>query len=152
MPSLLLGNGHWLPFIARFLLLRAIVQWWRAGGVALEQMNCDQASGASSGESFGQAELLYRRAMALHLDLDELSRSEPLVLREFERSCAMCRTRGRCVLDLAQEFARDPAEPADQDWRDYCPNAAMLKALSTLQGCAERRSAVLSFDFKGAVS
>ena len=152
MPSLPLGNGHWLPFIARFPLLRAIAQWWRAGGVAPEQMNRDQASGTSSGDGLGQAELLHRRAATLHLDLDELRRAEPPLLCELERSCAMCRTRGRCVIDLAREFARDPAEPADQNWRDYCPNAAMLKALSTLQGCAERRSAVLSFDLKGAVS
>ncbi len=143
MTPLLFRNGHWLVFAARCAMLRAIAEWWKASGAAPDTLEWEQAHGASYDNVSGRTELLRRRAMTLHLDMNELGRSEPLVLRELERSCAMCLSRGSCVLDLAQEFGRDPAQPANEEWRDYCPNAAMLKALSTLQGCSGPERAIL---------
>lgn len=77
-----------------------------------------------------QSDLLARRMTGLHLDPEEFSRAEPTLFREFQRLCIACESKGRCARDLADEFA----DPAWQDWRDYCPNASMLSMLSTLRG------------------
>ena len=68
------------------------------------------------------ADLLPQRLSALHLDAKELGRTEPATLRDMQRLCTMCESKGRCAADLA-----DP--PADPAWRQYCPNAATLDAL-----------------------
>jgi uncharacterized protein DUF6455 len=78
-----------------------------------------------------RADLLRRRMAALHVDPDELARSEPATFQELRRRCTACDSRGRCALDLADE----PADPAWQAWRDYCPNATRLSVLSALRGC-----------------
>jgi len=75
--------------------------------------------------------LLERRMEALSLDPDEVTRIEPLKVRELQHRCVRCGQRGRCALDLADEFA----DPGWQYWRDYCPNAATLVTLSTLEDC-----------------
>jgi hypothetical protein len=74
---------------------------------------------------------------ALHLDPEELAGSEPTLLRELQRLSTMCESRGQCARDLDREFARDCADLASQDWRDYCLNAATLNMLSTLGSCSE---------------
>jgi hypothetical protein len=70
------------------------------------------------------ADLLDRRLEALHLDRDELKRNEPAVLRDLQRLCSFCESKGRCMRDLA----RDPDNPG---WVGYCPNAPTLTALQT---------------------
>jgi hypothetical protein len=76
-------------------------------------------------------DLLERRMEALSLNPEEVAHMEPLAVRELQHRCVKCEERGQCALDLADEAA----DPGWQCWRDYCPNAATLMALSTLQGC-----------------
>jgi hypothetical protein len=75
--------------------------------------------------------LLERRMEALSLDPDEVIHIEPLTVRELRHRCVKCEKRGLCALDLADEVA----DSGWQYWRDYCPNAATLVTLSTLQRC-----------------
>jgi hypothetical protein len=75
--------------------------------------------------------LLERRMEALSLNPDQVTHIQPLTVRTLQHRCVRCETRGQCALDLADEFA----DPGWQYWRDYCPNAATLMTLSTLQGC-----------------
>jgi len=90
----------------------------------------------SSGEAPARysydASLLFRRMAALQVDRDELASNNPLLFRELQGLCTLCRSKERCVLDLAQE--RD--ELANPPWREYCPNAAILNALGAVQNCA----------------
>jgi hypothetical protein len=79
--------------------------------------------------------LLRRRMTALHVDPDEISCSEPGLFRDLRRVCAACGSRGECVRDLAKE----PAEPDAREWRDYCPNVAMLNMLSALESYSRAR-------------
>lgn len=75
--------------------------------------------------------LLCRRMRALRLDPDELYCSEPRAFGVLRKLCATCSVPGRCARDLADEFA----DPAWQDWRNYCPNATTLSILSALRAC-----------------
>ena len=75
--------------------------------------------------------LLERRMEALSLNPEEVAHMGPLAVRELQHRCVKCEKRGQCALDLADE----PADRGWQCWRDYCPNAATLMTLSTLQGC-----------------
>ena len=77
--------------------------------------------------------LLQRRMEALSLDPDDVTRTEPLLLRELQHRCARCERREQCALELADKSA----DPASENWRDYCPNAATLLMLSTLQTCSK---------------
>ncbi len=84
------------------------------------------------GDAAGKMDLLSRRMLALHLDPSEFARAELSALSELQRLCGRCRHRVQCEGDLADEFA----DPAWQNWRDYCPNANALSILSALRGCA----------------
>ena len=75
--------------------------------------------------------LLERRMEALSLNPDEVTHIEPLTVRELQHRCVRCEKRGQCARDLADEAD----DPGWQYWRDYCPNAATLMTLSTLQDC-----------------
>ncbi len=75
-----------------------------------------------TGKSSDAADLLYRRMGALHLDPDETGRAEPVVLRDLQRLCSMCKSRGLCKWDLS-EFN------TASNWQDYCPNSMTLRAL-----------------------
>jgi hypothetical protein len=77
--------------------------------------------------------LLERRMGALSLNPDEVAHMEPLALRKLQHRCVKCVKREQCALDLADKFA----DPGWQCWRDYCPNAATLTMLSTLQSCSK---------------
>jgi hypothetical protein len=66
---------------------------------------------------------------ALSRNPDEVAHIEPLTVRELQQRCVRCEKRGQCALDLADEFA----DPEWQSCRNYCPNAATLSMLSTLQ-------------------
>jgi len=69
------------------------------------------------------ADLLPRRMASLHLDVAELSRAQPIVLREMQRLCTMCESKRRCTRDLARG-AHSSA------WHSYCPNHGTLRALA----------------------
>jgi hypothetical protein len=73
--------------------------------------------------------LLERRMQALSLSPDDLVHIEPRTARELQQRCVKCERSGQCALDLADEFA----DPGWRYWRDYCPNAATLTMLSTVQ-------------------
>lgn len=145
MPTVLPRNDRWS-------VLGAVTRWWRrctntgsdlfelesCGADQIERMAQDLGLSASDLRSLvshgpGGASLLRRRLAALHLDQDELARSEPALLRDLQRLCTICESRGRC----ARDFAQHATDPDRQDWRDYCPNAATLKMLSRLKSCSD---------------
>jgi len=68
------------------------------------------------------ASMLPRRMVALHLDGARIAHDEPHVLRDLQRVCAVCGSKGRCERDLNRN-ANDPV------WESYCPNAGTLRAL-----------------------
>jgi hypothetical protein len=70
---------------------------------------------------------------ALQVDRDELASDDPLLFRELQGLCALCRSKERCVLDLAQECDKSGHHPG---WHEYCPNAATLNALGAVQNCS----------------
>ena len=76
-----------------------------------------------------QTNLLGRRLEALHLDLEELARSDPSLLSDLQRGCATCKSREVCALELAHP-SPDAAWGA---WREYCPNAIKLNELRVRQ-------------------
>ena len=90
----------------------------------------------SSGEAPARysydASLLFRRMAALQVDRNELASNDPLLFRELQARCTLCRSKERCVLDLAQECD----EPGNREWREYCLNATTLNALGAVQNCA----------------
>jgi len=71
------------------------------------------------------ASLLFRRMAALQIDRDELASNDPLLFRELQGLCTLCRSKERCVFDLAQESD----EPGKQAWRET------LDAIGALQNC-----------------
>jgi hypothetical protein len=75
------------------------------------------------------AYLLRHRMRVLGIDPQKLSSAEPALFRELQRSCSKCLRHGRC----AKELLHAAVDPAGPDWRDYCPNAAFLNALSTVE-------------------
>jgi hypothetical protein len=72
------------------------------------------------------AEPMTRRAAALGLDVREIGRKDPLVMRDLQRVCSLCDSKPRCERDLA----RDPNDPG---WQDYCQNAVSLGAPESKQ-------------------
>jgi hypothetical protein len=76
----------------------------------------------------GAVDLLRRRMEALHLDPNELARSDPFLLSDLQRLCAMCKSRGACALELEHVSA----DVAWGEWREYCPNAVTLNELRIL--------------------
>jgi hypothetical protein len=77
--------------------------------------------------------LLERRMKALSLNPDDVAHIEPLTVRTLQQRCVKCEKSGQCALDLADELTH----PGSQYWRDYCPNAATLSMLSTVQSCSK---------------
>jgi len=124
----------------------SIAQWWR-GRIAARAEELPEAArlGAGKVEHLTQGSdqtpsdpstpmscehdrpnLLGRRMVALDLDPYELALSEPALARHLQRVCTSCDSPGQCLSDLA----REPANPA---WQEYCPNARTLNMLSALQ-------------------
>jgi hypothetical protein len=68
------------------------------------------------------ADELPRMLKALGIDEAALARAEPLVLRDMERVCAMCRHKRQCDDDLA-------AGTAAAHYEDYCLNASTIDRL-----------------------
>jgi uncharacterized protein YjiS (DUF1127 family) len=68
------------------------------------------------------ADELPKMLKALGIDEAALARTQPLVLRDMERVCAMCRHKRQCDNDLA-------AGTAAAHYEDYCLNAATIDQL-----------------------
>jgi hypothetical protein len=71
----------------------------------------------------GTAELLGRRLQQLNLDPEEIRVLSPLLLRDLERTCALCDSKSQCRDDFD-----DQQKPVG--WESYCPNSGTLKTLS----------------------
>lgn len=72
------------------------------------------------------ADELPKMLIALGIDQDALARTEPLVLRDMERVCAMCSHKRQCDRDLA-------AGSAAAHYEEYCGNAPTIDGLSQRQ-------------------
>ena len=68
------------------------------------------------------ADELPKMLTALGIDQDALARTEPLVLRDMERVCALCSHKRQCDRDLA-------ASTAAAHYEEYCANAPTIDGL-----------------------
>jgi len=118
----------------------SIAQWWRSRssvrkGVAQLCVDAEETSRMAHDVGLSERELweltirareaaglLPKRMAALHLEPATVAPADLPVLRDMQRVCSLCRSKGRCMRDLA----RDPNDPA---WEEYCPNRATLNAL-----------------------
>ena len=60
------------------------------------------------------------------LMLRQVNSTDPLLFRELQGRCSLCPSRATWARDLAQ----DAANAQSRNWREYCPDAAMLGFLS----------------------
>ena len=75
--------------------------------------------------------LLFRCMDMLQVDQSELASDDPLLFRELQGVCALCRSKDECAQDLAHQF-----DDARWDrWWVYCPNSAMLAMIGAVQNC-----------------
>jgi hypothetical protein len=142
MSTLPSGQKSWSP-------VNAMLQWcrdWTRKGSASE-LKCfgeeeveriAKDVGVSASElrtlaKFGpkSADLLLRRMAALDPDRNEVAQTEPGTLQDLQRVCTMCESHRRCARDFAHQSV-------NSEWKDYCPNAATLIALSALPWAAGR--------------
>lgn len=70
----------------------------------------------------GSAALLQEMLPALGIDAKALAETDPLVMRDLQRLCVTCRTKGTC------RHALDDLT-AEEHYREFCPNAVTLDAL-----------------------
>jgi transcriptional regulator with XRE-family HTH domain len=68
------------------------------------------------------ADELPQMLKALGIDEEALARTQPLVLRDMERVCALCHQKGECIRDFA-------AGTAAEHYEEYCPNAPTIAVL-----------------------
>jgi len=64
---------------------------------------------------------------ALGIDEHKLAQTQPMLLRDMERVCAMCLHKARCDRDLI-------AGTAAEHYEGYCPNAPTLDRLDEATG------------------
>jgi len=94
----------------------------------------DAGGGGSDGPAMDDDHLLLDRMRLLRIDLKEAVRSDPLMFQNLVTRCWGCASKAQCRRDL-----RDAS--AGEEWRDYCPNAPMLSAISTVCGVGVARPA-----------
>jgi hypothetical protein len=70
---------------------------------------------------------------SLGIDRAEAIRTEPAVMRDMERVCAVCPAAARCGRDLRVGHAR-------WTYREYCANSPTIEALEELRLCQRRAS------------
>jgi transcriptional regulator with XRE-family HTH domain len=68
------------------------------------------------------ADELPKLLKVLGIDEESLARTQPLVLRDMERVCALCHHKGQCDRDLADGTIAEHYE-------GYCPNAPTIDVL-----------------------
>jgi hypothetical protein len=119
----------------------ALAAWWRrltgserpfeAEYLALQEAaNASQRLITCEADNV-HAQLLTRRMELLQLKPNELARTDPQLFRELQATCLLCEQPDTC----AHALRDDSADPAWQDWRNYCPNSTRLTMLSTLKNC-----------------
>ena len=59
---------------------------------------------------------------ALGIDVEDLERTQPLMVRDMQRVCALCRDKAHCHSDFA-------AGTAAEHYKEYCPNAPTIDVL-----------------------
>ena len=69
------------------------------------------------------ADELPKLLRALGIDQADLARTQPLVLRDMERVCALCHSKGQCDRDLA-------AGTSAGHYEGYCLNAPTIELLN----------------------
>jgi len=79
----------------------------------------------------GAADLLQKLLLALHVDPQEIAKTDPAVLRDLQRLCIACANKKQCAHELAQGTAAE-------NFRNYCPNAFTLDALFAAKGPSTR--------------
>jgi len=96
----------------------------------LEQFPNDQSIDHVVVADFGGGafDLLLMRMEKLQLEPDEVTRIEASVFSDLAEACAHCESKERCEQDLADASAGSVA----RDWKNFCPNAATLSALTAL--------------------
>ena len=72
------------------------------------------------------AHLLYERMRALGISKDDVDQAADGVMRDLQRTCAVCREKGVCEWDLRER-------PDDPVWKTYCHNAVTLESLTKLK-------------------
>jgi len=77
------------------------------------------------------ASLLFHRMALNQIAQTELAESDPLLFRELQGICTLCRSRDRCIADLHELLNDDHVD----GWHEYCPNAPALAALAMEQNC-----------------
>jgi hypothetical protein len=85
-----------------------------------------QAKGVRRIKTSDDVRLLLRRMAVLDVVPDQVNSADPLLFRELQGRCSLCPSRATCACDLAQ----DAADAQSRNWREYCPDAAMLGFLS----------------------
>jgi hypothetical protein len=70
------------------------------------------------------AQLLYERMRVLGMSRADIEHSANGVMRDLERTCALCHDKGVCENDLNRQ-------PDDPSWKAYCPNAVTLDDVLT---------------------
>jgi len=75
--------------------------------------------------------LLFRCMEMLRVDRDDFAQADPLLFRELQGRCALCRVKETCVQDLASRFDDDLWDK----WQAYCPNSATLRTVGAMQNC-----------------
>ena len=73
------------------------------------------------------ADLLLKMLVALHVDPKALENTDPHVMRDLQRLCTTCGAKKRCEHELADGTA-------DNNFREFCPNAFTLDALLDRKG------------------
>jgi uncharacterized protein DUF6455 len=68
-------------------------------------------------------DLLHGRIAVLGLDLDAIEIGDCDTFNTLNQRCARCDRHETCAID----FRRDPNDPV---WETYCPNSALLNALT----------------------
>jgi hypothetical protein len=72
------------------------------------------------------AHLLYERMRALGISKADVDRAADGVMRDLQRTCAVCSEKGVCEWDLRER-------PDDPVWKTYCHNAVTLESLTKLR-------------------
>jgi len=83
-------------------------------------------------QRFFDVSLLFRRMKMLQIGRKQLADDDPLLFRELQGLCTLCRSKEQCAVDCTHEFD----DTRWDKWREYCPNATTLTTLGAVQNCA----------------
>jgi hypothetical protein len=123
-------------------VIAPLAEWWRRRAAVRENLDDLDAFGAAefarmahdvglaasdlrslAAHCTDAASLLERRVTALGMNSGDLAKTSTAQLRDMERLCTLCGSKGRCARDLG-------AHPSDPVWKEYCPNEATLTELA----------------------